>query len=97
MAEVKNDNTIEIVEQKEAKAENEPAIEGMGFDEYLARTVQKYPVIYDKSCKDFHDRDVKDNAWQTVAREVGLLSGTSFCAISSQADLANLGKKTGKR
>lgn len=78
MADVKNENTIEIVEQKEAKAEGEHAMEGITYDEFLARTVQKYPVIYDKSCKDFHERDVKDSAWQAVAREVGLPSGTSI-------------------
>lgn len=75
MADVKNDNTIEIVEQKEAKNDSDIAVDGITFDEYLATTVRKYPVIYDKSCKDFHERDVKDSAWQAVAREVGLLSG----------------------
>ena len=75
MADVKSNNTIEIVEQKEAKPGNENLSNNITFDEYLARTVRKYPVIYDKSCKDFHERDVKDSAWHAVALEVGLNSG----------------------
>lgn len=75
MADVKSNNTIEIVEQKEAKPGNENVSNNITFDEYLARTVRKFPVIYDKSCKDFHERDVKDSAWHAVAIEVGLHSG----------------------
>ena len=75
MADMKDDNTIEIVEQKEAVEENQSDSKSITFDEFISRAVKKYPVIYDKSYKDFHERDVKDNAWQAVALEVGLRSG----------------------
>ena len=38
----------------------------------LAISVQKYPIIFDKSNKDFHRKYVKKNAWQAVAEEQGL-------------------------
>ena len=38
----------------------------------LAISVQKYPIIFDKSNKDFHRKYVKKNAWQAVAEELGL-------------------------
>ena len=59
----------------EDKNESESTSNGLNFDEMLAATVRRHPVLYDKSYKDFHERDVKDNAWQAVAREVGLVSG----------------------
>ena len=85
MADVKSMNKIEIVQQEEAKEGNESVSNNMTFDEYLARTVRKYPVIYDKSSKDFHERDVKDTAWHAVAMEVGLQSGASFNWVLSKS------------
>ena len=44
--------------------------------EELSIAVQKYPVIFDKSNKDFHRKDVKKNAWEAVAKELGFENGT---------------------
>ena len=44
-------------------------------EEELAISVQKYRVIFDKSNKHFHRKDVKKNAWQAVAEELGLEDG----------------------
>ena len=41
----------------------------------LSITVQKYSVIFDKSNVDFHSNDVKKNAWEVVAKELGLENG----------------------
>ena len=43
--------------------------------EELSITVQKYCVIFDKSNNDFHCKDVKKNAWEAVAKELGFESG----------------------
>ena len=43
--------------------------------EELSITVQKYRVIFDKSNNDFHCKDVKKNAWEAVAKELGFESG----------------------
>ena len=41
-------------------------------EEELSVVVQKYLVLYDKSNKEFHRKDVKKNAWKAVAEELGL-------------------------
>ena len=38
----------------------------------LAISVEKYPIIFDKSNKDFYRKYVKKNAWQAVVEELGL-------------------------
>ena len=43
-------------------------------EEELAISVQKYPVIFDRSNKDFQE-GVKKNAWQFVVEELGLEDG----------------------
>ena len=43
-------------------------------DEKLAESVLKYRLMYDKKCKDFKDRNIKDKAWHAFAKEVGLQS-----------------------
>ena len=45
-------------------------------DELLAETVRVYPVLYDKACQDFKDRNKKELAWQDVAQKAGFPSGT---------------------
>ena len=45
------------------------------LDERIAEAVRKYPVLYDKSCKDFKDKNKKRIAWSEVAKETGLKSG----------------------
>ena len=50
-------------------------------DEKLAESVRKFPILYDKSSKDFKDKHKKERAWEDVAREVGFPSGKSFRII----------------
>ena len=45
------------------------------FIEKLANAVQQYPCLYDKTCKDFKDKNVKTNGWNEVARTVNLEEG----------------------
>lgn len=52
-------------------------------EEELAIIVEKYSVLYDKSHKEFHRKDVKRNAWDAVARDMGLECGKLI-------DLSNL-------
>ena len=44
-------------------------------EEKLAEAVRQFPVLYDKSCKDFKDNSKKRLAWDDVAKEVGLQTG----------------------
>ena len=37
----------------------------------------KNHVIFDKSNNDFHRKDVKKNAWEVVAKELGFENGKS--------------------
>ena len=41
-------------------------------DEILAETVRGYPVLYDKTLNEFHQKDVKEDAWAKVAEELGV-------------------------
>ena len=34
--------------------------------------MQQFKVLYDKSHKDFHRKDINENAWNAVAEELGL-------------------------
>ena len=43
--------------------------------EELFVIVQKYSVLYDKSHKEFHRNDVKKNAWDAVANDIGFENG----------------------
>ena len=36
----------------------------------LVLTVKKYPVLYDLSCNDYHNRIVRNKMWKAVAQEV---------------------------
>ena len=45
------------------------------LDEKIAEAVRRFPVLYDKSCKDFKDNYTKKNAWEDVAKIAGLSSG----------------------
>lgn len=37
------------------------------IDELLAKVVRSYPVLYDKTLKNFKDNNVKENEWKTIA------------------------------
>ena len=41
----------------------------------LAEAVRKYKALYDKTCKDYHRKDVQKNCWDAVAKEIELESG----------------------
>ena len=45
------------------------------LEENLAEAVRQFPVLYDKSCKDFKDNSLKRLAWDDVAKQVGLQNG----------------------
>ena len=34
--------------------------------------IRKYPVIYNKFCKDFRDLNKKQSAWEGIAKKFGL-------------------------
>ena len=46
-----------------------------GDEEEFSIVFQKYPAVFDKSTKDCHRKDVKKNAWDDVAEELGLKKG----------------------
>ena len=46
------------------------------IDEILAEAVRRFPVLYNKSLKEFKNNQMKDNAWKKVAEQVpGITSG----------------------
>ena len=46
------------------------------LEEKLAEAVRQFPVLYDKSCRDFKDNSKKKKlAWDDVAKQVGLQTG----------------------
>ena len=40
--------------------------------------VQKYTVLFHKGHREFHLKDVKQNAWKAVAEELGLEDGKNI-------------------
>ena len=51
---------------------------GKADEERLAIGVQKYPRLYDKVVSAFHNKNQKKNAWEAVAKDIGLQTGESF-------------------
>ena len=45
------------------------------MEEELASIVQNYGVLYDKANKEFHRKEVKQNAWRAVAEQMGIEDG----------------------
>ena len=45
------------------------------MEEELASIVQNNGVLYDKANKEFHRKDVKQNAWRAVAEQMGIEDG----------------------
>ena len=41
--------------------------DALSLDEKLSEEVRKYPVLYDKSCKEFKDKQKKQAEWAAVA------------------------------
>ena len=48
---------------------------GKADEERLAIEVQKYPYLYDKVVSAFHNKNQKKNAWDAVAKDIGLETG----------------------
>ena len=44
-------------------------------DEQISIIVEKYPVVYDKTHPEFHHKDVKKNAWNKIAKDLGMEDG----------------------
>ena len=53
------------------------------LEEKFAEAVRQFPVLYDKSCRDFKDNSKKKKkkklAWEDVAKQVGLQTGM-YCS-----------------
>ena len=48
------------------------------LEEKLAEAVRQFPVLYNKSCRDFKDNNKKRVAWEDVAKQVGLQTGMYY-------------------
>ena len=46
--------------------------------ERLAIGVQKYPCLYGKAVSAFHNKNRKKNAWEAVAKDIGLENRRSY-------------------
>ena len=56
----------------------------VGFDEKLAEQVRKVPVLYDKSCTEFKDKNKKVLAWDDVAAATGWKTGKTKIGLGVQ-------------
>ena len=45
------------------------------MNEKVAEAVRRFLILYNKTVKDFRDRNKKKNAWTEVARQAGLSTG----------------------
>ena len=45
-------------------------INSLNEEEMLAEKVKQYPVLYDKQCKGYKEKDAVGNAWTAVANEL---------------------------
>ena len=50
-------------------------MEDTSFDEKLSELVRRFPCFYDKTKKDYKDKNVVANAWKTVANELEIENG----------------------
>ena len=39
----------------------------MGFNEVLIECVREHPCLYDSTCKEFKDKEKKENAWEEIS------------------------------
>ena len=44
---------------------------GKAEDERLAIAVHKYPYFYDNAIPAFHNKNEKENAWESVGKDLG--------------------------
>ena len=57
------------------RTQKEENINKMSFsmeEEALSNCLEQYKILYEKSHKDFHRKDIKKNTWNAAAEEVGL-------------------------
>ena len=57
------------------RTQKEENISKMSFsmeEEALSNCLEQYKILYEKSHKDFHRKDIKKNTWNAAAEEVGL-------------------------
>ena len=54
-------------------------------DERLAELVRNYPLLYDKVCLDFRNKELKNKAWLNIAQSLGLKTGER-----NNADMKNV-------
>ena len=66
---------IFLMQIQTQKKENINKMSSSVAEEALSNCVQQYKVLYDKNQKDFHRKDIKKNAWNAVAEELGLEDG----------------------
>ena len=60
------------------RTQKEENINKMSFsmeEEALSNCLEQYKILYEKSHKDFHRKDIKKNTWNAAAEEVGLEYG----------------------
>lgn len=53
-------------------------------DEYLAEAVRNFSCLYDKSCKEYREKDRVANAWKNVEEELGCEEGKVYPCLSVQ-------------
>ena len=53
-----------------------------GFHEKLSIAVQRYKFLYDKRTKDYRNKAVRQNAWNEIAKQVGVETGELGYLIS---------------
>ena len=51
------------------------------LDEILSETVRKYPALYNKSIKEFKDRNVTSLIWSKVAKDLKMKSGKDLASF----------------
>ena len=57
----------------------------------LFEKVKQYPVLYDKQMKEYREKDVVSNAWNTLAKDLKLIDFT-FHVVPPVADNSGVGK-----
>jgi len=65
------------------------------LEEKLAEAVRQFPILYDKSCRDFKDNSKKRLAWEDVATQVGLQIGMYCSSEYSNSKSSNLSLSPG--
>ena len=65
------------------------------LEEKPGEAVRQFPVLYDKSCRDFKDNSKKRLAWEDVATQVGLQTGMYCSSEYSNSKSSNLSLSPG--